>query len=89
MPAPVVQTPLLTGLRLVSLRTSSLCMYPTAVSRLRRPFLSHGFFFLTMKLRPGCQQLGEQDWTWSRLTEYSGVPAEEQKRRCGLPIDRV
>jgi putative transposase len=179
-------------------------MYPTAVSRLRRPFLSDRFFFLTVKLQPGRRQLGERDfavlapsldavrsrqrflltawvflpdhwhailfpsypltisdvmksikltstmaldrlpgetrarsadpvlgsavlwqgrffdhalrtvrdywdtveyihlnpvrrglvgkpenWTWSSFAEYSGVPAEEQKQRCGLAIDRV
>ena len=30
-----------------------------------------------------------ENWTWSSFAEYSGVPAEEQKRRCGLVIDRV
>jgi putative transposase len=30
-----------------------------------------------------------QDWTWSSFNEYAGMGAEEQKRRCGLVIDRV
>ena len=30
-----------------------------------------------------------QDWRWSSVNEYSGVSAAEQKRRCGLTIDRV
>ncbi|HTV54501.1 MAG TPA: transposase [Terriglobia bacterium] len=29
------------------------------------------------------------DWTWSSFNEYAGMSAEEQKRRCGLVIDRV
>ena len=29
-----------------------------------------------------------QDWRWSSVNEYSGVSAAEQKRRCGLTIDR-
>jgi REP-associated tyrosine transposase len=30
-----------------------------------------------------------QDWRWSSFNEYAGMSAEEQKRRCGLTIDRV
>jgi hypothetical protein len=30
-----------------------------------------------------------EEWTWSSFAEYAGVPAIEQKRRCGLAIDRV
>jgi hypothetical protein len=30
-----------------------------------------------------------QDWKWSSFNEYSGMSAAEQKRRCGLPIDRA
>jgi len=30
-----------------------------------------------------------QDWRWSSFNEYSGMSADEQKRRCGLIIDRV
>lgn len=30
-----------------------------------------------------------QDWPWSSVNEYSGISADEQKRRCGLTIDRV
>ena len=30
-----------------------------------------------------------QDWPWSSVNEYSGMSAVEQKRRCGLTIDRV
>ena len=30
-----------------------------------------------------------QDWPWSSLKEYSGGSAEEQRRLCGLTIDRV
>ena len=30
-----------------------------------------------------------QDWRWSSVNEYSGISANEQKRRCGLTIDRV
>ena len=29
------------------------------------------------------------DWIWSSAAEYSGVSPEDQKRRCGLMIDRV
>ncbi|MGH9453701.1 MAG: hypothetical protein ACRD2O_06985, partial [Terriglobia bacterium] len=29
-----------------------------------------------------------QGWRWPSLSEYSGVSAAEQKRRCGLTIDR-
>jgi putative transposase len=31
----------------------------------------------------------QQDWRWSSFNEYSGMSAEEQKRRCGLTIDRL
>ncbi len=30
-----------------------------------------------------------QDWAWSSFDEYAGMSAEEQKRRCGLVINRV
>lgn len=30
-----------------------------------------------------------QDWTWSSFNEYAGMSADEQKRRCGLIIDRL
>ena len=30
-----------------------------------------------------------EDWRWSSYNEYAGVSAEEQKRRCGLVVDRV
>ncbi len=30
-----------------------------------------------------------ENWIWSSAAEYSGVSGEEQKRRCGLEIDRV
>lgn len=30
-----------------------------------------------------------QDWRWTSVSEYSGVSAAEQERRCGLAIDRV
>ena len=30
-----------------------------------------------------------EDWPWSSFSEYAGMPAEEQHRRCGLVIDRV
>ena len=30
-----------------------------------------------------------RDWTWSSVHQYSGMSADEQKRRCGLTIDRV
>ena len=30
-----------------------------------------------------------ENWTWSSFAEYAGVSAEEQKRRCGLAIDRL
>ena len=30
-----------------------------------------------------------QDWRWSSVTEYSGMTAAEQMRRCGLTIDRL
>ena len=30
-----------------------------------------------------------EDWTWSSAAEYSGASPEEQRRRCGLVIDRV
>jgi hypothetical protein len=30
-----------------------------------------------------------QDWRWSSFNEYSGMSADEQKRRCGLIIDSV
>jgi hypothetical protein len=55
--------------------------YSSAVSKLRRPFLSNRYFFITVR-RP-------QDWPWSSFNEYSGISADEQKRRCGLIIDRV
>ncbi len=29
-----------------------------------------------------------QEWKWSSVHEYSGARGEEQKRRCGLCIDR-
>jgi putative transposase len=30
-----------------------------------------------------------EDWRWSSCNEYAGMRAEEQKRRCGLIVDRV
>jgi putative transposase len=30
-----------------------------------------------------------QDWRWSSVHEYSGVSAAEQRRHCGVTIDRV
>jgi putative transposase len=30
-----------------------------------------------------------QDWRWSSVKEYSGMSAAEQKRRCGLIVDRL
>jgi putative transposase len=30
-----------------------------------------------------------QNWRWSSFNEYSGMSADEQKRRCDLIIDRV
>jgi len=30
-----------------------------------------------------------EDWRWSSYNEYAGMSAEEQKRRCGLIVDRV
>jgi putative transposase len=33
--------------------------------------------------------LRSEDWRWSSVNEYSGVSAAEQKRCCGLTIDRV
>ena len=29
------------------------------------------------------------DWRWSSFNEYAGLSGEEQRRRCGLVIDRV
>jgi REP-associated tyrosine transposase len=29
------------------------------------------------------------DWRWSSVNEYSGMSAAEQRRRCGLTIDRI
>lgn len=39
-------------------------------------------------LRRGLLRSAEE-WKWSSVHEYSGVSAEEQKRRCGLCIDRA
>ena len=30
-----------------------------------------------------------EDWRWSSCNEYAGISAEEQKKRCGLIVDRV
>jgi hypothetical protein len=30
-----------------------------------------------------------QDWPWSSYNEYASMSAEEQKKRCGLIVDRV
>ena len=30
-----------------------------------------------------------EDWRWSSYNEYAGISAEEQKKRCGLIVDRV
>ena len=30
-----------------------------------------------------------EDWRWSSYNEYAGMSAEEQKKRCGLIVDRV
>ena len=30
-----------------------------------------------------------EDWRWSSYNEYAGMCAEEQKKRCGLIVDRV
>jgi REP element-mobilizing transposase RayT len=30
-----------------------------------------------------------EDWRWSSYHEYAGISAEEQKKRCGLIVDRV
>jgi hypothetical protein len=30
-----------------------------------------------------------EDWRWSGYNEHAGVSAQEQKRRCGLIVDRM
>ena len=30
-----------------------------------------------------------EEWRWSSYNEYAGMSAEEQKKRCGLIVDRV
>ncbi|HET9178567.1 MAG TPA: transposase [Terriglobia bacterium] len=30
-----------------------------------------------------------EDWPWSSFSEYAGMPADKQRQRCGLIIDRV
>ena len=30
-----------------------------------------------------------EDWRWSSYNEYAVTSAEEQKKRCGLIVDRV
>ena len=30
-----------------------------------------------------------EGWRWSSYNEYAGTSAEEQKKRCGLIVDRV
>jgi hypothetical protein len=30
-----------------------------------------------------------EDWRWSSYHEYAGMSAHEQKKRCGLIVDRV
>jgi len=30
-----------------------------------------------------------EDWRWSSYNEDAGISAEEQKKRCGLIVDRV
>jgi hypothetical protein len=30
-----------------------------------------------------------EDWRWSSCNEYAGMSADEQKKRCGLIVDRV
>jgi hypothetical protein len=30
-----------------------------------------------------------EGWRWSSYNEYAGISAEEQKKRCGLIVDRV
>ena len=39
-------------------------------------------------VRAGLVSLPE-DWRWSSYKEYAGMSAEEQKKRCGLVVDRV
>ncbi|MGA2606070.1 MAG: hypothetical protein ABSH01_01280 [Terriglobia bacterium] len=30
-----------------------------------------------------------EDWRWSSYNEYAGMSADEQKKHCGLIVDRV
>jgi putative transposase len=30
-----------------------------------------------------------EEWRWSSASEYSGMDVEEQRKRCGLTIDRI
>jgi hypothetical protein len=50
-------------------------MYPTAVSRLRRPFLSERFFFLTVNLLQDRSLLDELDFAIPRAIPGRGTPA--------------
>ena len=62
MPKPrVAQTPLL-GLRLVGLKKQRRARTLTFMSRLRRPFLSDCFFFLTVRLLPTRRDMMERDF---------------------------
>ncbi|HTG58536.1 MAG TPA: transposase [Terriglobia bacterium] len=50
------------GLRLVDLKDLPPARILTCMSRLRRPFLSERFFFLTVKLLPSCKNLADGDF---------------------------
>ena len=57
----VAQTALL-GLRLFSLKKNCVSGYADAMSRLRRPFFTERFFFLTVKLLPKHRHLSKRDF---------------------------
>jgi hypothetical protein len=70
------------------------------VSKLRRPFLSDRYFFITVRLLPRRTKLMEADFRLLAralyrarelhpFNEYAGMRHEEQRQRCALIIDRV
>jgi len=65
--------------------------YSSAVRKLRRPLLSNRYCFITVRRLKRRATLIETDFIpFARaFNQYSGLNADEEKRRCGLMIDRV
>jgi hypothetical protein len=62
-----------------------------AVSKRRRPFLPNRSFVITVRLLNRRARLIKTDFypVSANFNGYSGMSTDEQKRRCGLILDRV